>query len=114
MCKQSYSIGTLILVFMVALASCGREQPKSGTLLDEARRANRGVDSFPAADEEYFRDMDQNKDGVVALTANEAKGRNAWIVWTGAPPIKKSSRKRTTPLETTVGTTWVWSTSRVS
>ena len=35
--------------------------------------------SFPAADEDYFHDMD----GGVALTREEIKGRNMWIVWTG-------------------------------
>jgi hypothetical protein len=37
------------------------------------------ADSFPAADENYFKDMD----GGVELTTNEVKGRNNWIVWTG-------------------------------
>lgn len=37
------------------------------------------ADSFPAADENYFKEMD----GGVDLTANEVKGRNNWIVWTG-------------------------------
>jgi cytochrome c5 len=41
--------------------------------------AGRGAESFPAADEDYFRDMDRG----VALTASEVKGRNNWIVWTG-------------------------------
>ena len=42
-------------------------------------QAGRKADSFPAADEDYFKDMD----GGVQLTANEIKGRNNWIVWTG-------------------------------
>jgi hypothetical protein len=48
-------------------------------VLDEARRAGRTVDSFPAADEDYFRDMD----GGIALSPEEVKGRNMWLVWTG-------------------------------
>ena len=55
------------------------KQPAPGTVLDEARRADRMGSSFPAADENYFKDMD----GGIELTTNEVKGRNNWIVWTG-------------------------------
>jgi len=40
---------------------------------------NRSPSSFPAADEDYFHDMD----GAISLTSDEIKGRNMWIVWTG-------------------------------
>ncbi|HXT53402.1 MAG TPA: hypothetical protein VN826_02790, partial [Candidatus Eisenbacteria bacterium] len=53
--------------------------PAPGTVKDEALTVGRMADSFPAADENYFKDMD----GGVELTANEVKGRNNWIVWTG-------------------------------
>ena len=33
-------------------------QPKPGTVNDEAMRAKRTAPSFPAADEDYFHDMD--------------------------------------------------------
>jgi hypothetical protein len=46
---------------------------------DEALRAGRMADSFPAAGEDYFHDMDS----AVPLTPEEVKGRNTWIVWTG-------------------------------
>ena len=71
----------LVLLVLAALIGCAKlEQPQPGQVLDEARRAGRTVASFPAADEDYyFRDMD----GSVALTAEEIKGRNTWIVWTG-------------------------------
>ena len=59
------------------------QEPSPGTVLDEARRANRLVASFPAADEDYFRSMDQGRDGVIPLSREEIKGRNTWIVWTG-------------------------------
>jgi hypothetical protein len=72
-----------ILLCPIVLAGCAMRVPTPGTVLDEARRASRAAVSFPAADEDYFHDMDQNKDGVVPLTANEIKGRNAWLVWTG-------------------------------
>jgi hypothetical protein len=42
-------------------------------------RANRTAQSFPAADEDYFHDMDD----AIALTTDEVKGRNMWLVWTG-------------------------------
>src|SRR4029077_19552253 len=40
--------------------------------------SGRDASTFPAADEDYFHDMD----GGVALTSEEIKGRNTWIVWT--------------------------------
>src|SRR5882672_4969008 len=57
--------------------------PQPGTVPDEARLANRPASDFKAADEDYFHLMDQNKDGVIALSADEVKGRNTWVVWTG-------------------------------
>jgi hypothetical protein len=64
---------------LTILSSCGTSQPKPGTVLDEARQVNRPAASFPAADEDYFHDMD----GGIALAPNEVKGRNTWIIWTG-------------------------------
>ena len=64
------------------LTGCGcasKWQPKSGTVLDEARAANRPASSLPPADEDYFHDMD----GGIQLSADEIKGRNMWLVWTG-------------------------------
>jgi hypothetical protein len=56
----------------------------SGLILDEALKANprRDASSFTAADEDYFHDMDRDKNGVIQLTPDEVKGRNTWIVWT--------------------------------
>ena len=78
------SVGRWFRLFAVLLAgllcaSCGKKDPEPGTVQDEALMAGRKADSFPAADEDYFKDMD----GGVALTTNEIKGRNNWIVWTG-------------------------------
>lgn len=53
--------------------------PRPGQVLDEAKAVGRDAASFPAAAEDYFHDMD----GGVALAADEIKGRNTWIVWTG-------------------------------
>jgi hypothetical protein len=52
---------------------------RAQTIFDEARRAGRAAETFPAADEDYFKGMD----GGVALTPDEVEGRNMWIVWTG-------------------------------
>jgi hypothetical protein len=48
-------------------------------VVDEARQAGRSAQTFPAADEDYFRAMD----GGISLTPDEVKGRNMWLVWTG-------------------------------
>ncbi|SEW21905.1 hypothetical protein SAMN05444851_2226 [Aliiroseovarius sediminilitoris] len=47
--------------------------------LDEALLVGRDETTFPPADENYFADMDNG----IALTADEVKGRNMWMVWTG-------------------------------
>src|SRR5258705_1692245 len=54
-------------------------QPIAGQVLDEALGTGREAETFPAADEDYFHDMD----GGVQLTPDEVKGRNTWIVWSG-------------------------------
>ncbi len=48
-------------------------------VIDEARQAGRSAQSLPPADEDYFHAMD----GGIALTPDEVKGRNMWVVWTG-------------------------------
>jgi hypothetical protein len=71
----------VLAVVAVGVVVIGRLKPKGpepGTVLDEARTAQRTAASFPAADEDYFHDMD----GGVQLTPDEIKGRNTWIVWT--------------------------------
>jgi hypothetical protein len=76
-------IVVLALVVLYAVTKWWRGGPQPGTVPDEARAANRAPDSFHAAAEDYFHDMDQTRDGVVALTPDEVKGRNTWLVWTG-------------------------------
>ena len=78
-------------------SSCGHG---SGAVLDEALCVGRTADSFPAADEDYFRDMDygvtktpkRSRGGARSVPARHlargrdiaaVKGRNNWIVWTG-------------------------------
>ena len=78
-------------------ANCGKG---SGKVLDEALCVGRTAESFPAADEDYFRDMDygitqRTQEVAAALepylpgispedaVAAVVKGRNNWIVWSG-------------------------------
>jgi hypothetical protein len=76
--KTSCCTALLAIPLVLAIAGCGNS-PSSGHVLDEALQAGRDSKSFPAADEDYFHDMD----GGVALSPDEVKGRNTWIVWTG-------------------------------
>ena len=68
------------LLLAIALAAgCAANPGKPGQVLDEAMRAGRMPASFPAADEDYFHDMD----GGLPFSRAEIQGRNMWIVWTG-------------------------------
>lgn len=69
----------LMLSAVFGLQACGAGQPRPGTVPDEAMRANRTAASFPAADEDYFHDMD----GALSFTKEQVAGRNMWMVWTG-------------------------------
>ncbi len=69
----------LMLIALAGLEGCGGRAPRPGTVLDEAMRAKRTAATFPAADEDYFHDMD----GGVQFTKEEIQGRNMWMVWTG-------------------------------
>src|SRR5499433_2305474 len=70
-------ITALFPVALLLVAGCGKD--RAGQVLDEASRAGRTAASFPAADEDYFHDMD----GGIPLSREEIQGRNTWIVWTG-------------------------------
>src|ERR1700730_6954790 len=72
------NLKVLLMVAALCLIGCGRP-PESGHVEDEAMLAGRTAESFPAAGEDYFHDMD----GGIALTPHEVKGRNMWLVWTG-------------------------------
>ena len=76
---SSRTATSLALAATLALGACNVKQPRPGTVLDEAMRAGRTVASLPAADEDYFHDMD----GGLPLTEEQIKGRNMWLVWTG-------------------------------
>jgi mono/diheme cytochrome c family protein len=83
--KSTYVFVILVVVgvFLVVNAWWSHRGPQPGTVLDEARQANRPASSLTAADDDYFHNMDQNKGGLVPLTPEEVKGRNTWLVWTG-------------------------------
>src|SRR6266849_3120938 len=78
-------------LLFVFLTGCTCTKP--GTVLDEAKQAQLEAKDFPAANEDYFHDMDggitQNPPAGMDRAAWEAqrvswiKGRNTWIVWTG-------------------------------
>lgn len=76
---SSLLIFAFILMSLLSLSGCISGKPRPGTVLDEAMQAGRAASTFPAADEDYFHDMD----GGIALTPEEVKGRNTWIVWCG-------------------------------
>jgi len=75
------AVVAIAVVALVLLIVAALELPLSqaGKVKDEAMLAGRTAASLPGADEDYFHDMD----GGIALTADEVKGRNNWIVWTG-------------------------------
>jgi hypothetical protein len=77
--RQRHSLGLGLLSIVLLLTGCAKIFPKPGTVQDEALQAGRTAESFPAAGEDFFHDMD----GGMALTPDEVKGRNMWIVWTG-------------------------------
>ncbi|MEJ8825272.1 hypothetical protein WKW80_25135 [Variovorax humicola] len=78
--KNCWATARLLpLVICTLMAGCSQKEPEAGTVLDEARIAGRAAASFPHADEDYFKDMD----GGVALSPDEIKGRNMWLVWSG-------------------------------
>ena len=76
-------IGLISLALLLSCESLPFLSKPAGTpgeVKDEARLANRAAASFPAADEDYFADMD----GGAKLSPEEVKGRNTWIVWRAA------------------------------
>jgi hypothetical protein len=82
-------IAVLVVLGLVVVFSGGG--PRSGEVRDEAMRAGLTADKFPAAGNDpdyahkynasadYFAAMDNG----IALTGDEVKGRDMWLVWTG-------------------------------
>src|SRR5215472_7869913 len=69
----------VLAVCLLALSALLASEVRAQAVIDEARQAGRSAQSFPAADEDYFKGMD----GGIALSPDEVKGRNMWLVWTG-------------------------------
>jgi len=76
--KSGAAVAAIAMVCMLPVAAC-HKQGRVGHVQDEARLAGRDAASFNAANEDYFHEMD----GGLALTPDQVKGRNTWIVWTG-------------------------------
>jgi hypothetical protein len=72
-------LSTLFFLSCLVTLTGFDNSPRPGQVLDEARATGRVAASFPPAGEDYFHDMD----GGVALTPEEVKGRNTWLVWSG-------------------------------
>src|SRR5262249_35279269 len=77
-------VAVAVLLLAVVAAALWYVYGRSGHILDEALLAApvRDASSFQAADEDYFHDMDQDRNGPVALGLEEIQGRNTWLVWT--------------------------------
>ncbi len=82
--RKGLLAGVVILVLAGLAFAWYRTNPRTPPeQQDEALVASpaREASSFPAADEDYFREMDQNRDGPVTLSLDEIRGRNTWVVW---------------------------------
>jgi hypothetical protein len=83
--SRTHVLGLAAIGSAVFLCACGEQRP--GTVKDEAMAVGRTAAQFPAADEDYFADMDYGfrraSDPGVKLEPAEVRGRNSWIVWTG-------------------------------
>jgi len=83
----------LLLILFIVIAGVAiaygihwLRQPRPGHVKDEALLVGRDASTFPAADEDYFHDMDGGidlaKDAPESDKSALVKGRNTWIVWT--------------------------------
>ena len=77
--KRFFTVVAILVVIVAGVLFVKwLRKPKIGQVKDEALQAGVKAEQFKAADEDYFHDMD---DGI-ALSPDEIKGRNTWIVWT--------------------------------
>ncbi len=72
------SISVVFLIFFLTFAAVATTRCGNDDVVDEAMAAGRNAASLPAADEDYFRQMD----GGIQLSVEEVRGRNNWNVWT--------------------------------
>jgi hypothetical protein len=77
--RRTWAATGLVAVLAAAFIAACHSGPQPGQVQDEAMLAGRTAESFPHADEDYFHAMDNG----VALTPDEVKGRNMWLVWSG-------------------------------
>ena len=85
MSPRGMSVCAMVLL-ATASFSCMADEPRPGTVLDEAKRAGMAPEQFAPASDDYFHDMDFNLvDGNPhrPFTQAEIQGRNMWLVWTG-------------------------------
>jgi hypothetical protein len=71
-------VAALVAIAAAAVVFAWWRNPRIGHVKDEAMLAGLQADDFHAADEDFFRNMDNG----VNLEPDEIKGRNTWIVWT--------------------------------
>jgi hypothetical protein len=76
--KTLIVVVVLVVLLAGAFALAWWRSPQIGHVKDEAQLAGLKAEDFKAADEDYFHDMDN----ATALSPDEVKGRNTWIVWT--------------------------------
>ena len=69
----------LILLSLAVVVFIGVYVWNSIPAEDEAKQAGKTTADFPAATDDYFRDMD----GGNPMTPGEIEGRNTWMVWSG-------------------------------
>src|SRR5713226_3580036 len=79
--SRRFYLGAILALTLglIVIAYLKHSKPASGEVLDEAQLAGREASSIGPAVEDYFHDMD----GGLALSPEEIKGRNMWLVWTG-------------------------------
>ncbi len=82
--KAILSLVALLLVVVIVggLYLFYGSSDRSGIVTDEAMRAGRTAQSFPAAGDDHF-DYFTDLDNGLVLTSGQVKGRNAWLLWTG-------------------------------
>jgi hypothetical protein len=71
-------LAAIMVIAAAVLLLKWSQRPRIGHVKDEALLSGVKAEDFKAADENYFQDMDSG----VALSPDEVKGRNTWIVWT--------------------------------
>src|SRR5829696_10532451 len=78
------SVSFVAALLVLACLGCRRNDPRPGTVLDEAARAGVTPEMLSAATEDYFHDMDFNlvNGKRPVFTPQEIAGRNMWLVWT--------------------------------